>query len=380
MRRAKDYLQSWNKSLVLPSNDLEIPDLTSGQTFKSDTFRKNILPARTPESNYIPQSTLPTEPSEPTVSKDMYLNIGEFVDDKTLLSMLSVNKDLYSDNYLRRLMNKRYPFLERYKEPDESYRHFYARMIYYISLLKEEFDFPYIPHTEFNPEVYYTYVKESAASGQEYKYTYALTNGLSMAAGIGNFKLVDHFISKGATLESEWPISEAAKYGHKDIVIYLLDKGNGWGIKAALSAAAENGHMDLVVYLLDHGAALRVSTIVDATKGGHIDILRYLLDRGSVDLDTRKLNMALNQALAEAVKRDHMDMVLLLLDRGATDLNGALATAALRGHMDMVIFFLEKGATDIDRAIRHAQLKDYHEGIINYLRDYQRSIKRNKRK
>lgn len=88
------------------------------------------------------------------VPNDIYWLIAENADDRTTLEMLKLNKR-FDDTHFQKIINKRYPLLIRFKQENESWQDFYVRMIHFIALLQEKFQFPYIPHPKFNPEKFY---------------------------------------------------------------------------------------------------------------------------------------------------------------------------------------------------------------------------------
>lgn len=76
-------------------------------------------------------------------SKDIFQHLGDIADDKTVLQMIYLNKKTYGDDYIKRILESRYPYLLQYKDPRESYRHFYVKNIYYIAKIREEFNVIY---------------------------------------------------------------------------------------------------------------------------------------------------------------------------------------------------------------------------------------------
>ena len=83
-------------------------------------------------------------------NKDIYSYIVNLADDRTVLNMLSVDRRFNDDSYFKKILEKRYPLLLKYKEENESYKHFYLAMVKYMAKLWEEFQIPYIPSKEFN--------------------------------------------------------------------------------------------------------------------------------------------------------------------------------------------------------------------------------------
>lgn len=91
------------------------------------------------------------------ITKDVYEHLMNFADDKDIVNMLSVNRKFSDPIFFQNVLRKRYPLLIPFKQKRESWRQFYLRMITYIAKLQEEFDIPYIPNPDFNPENFYKY-------------------------------------------------------------------------------------------------------------------------------------------------------------------------------------------------------------------------------
>ena len=87
------------------------------------------------------------------VSKDIYEYIVEFVDIGSIINMLSVNKKFYHENILIRIINKRFPELDRFKK-EENWRNFFVKMLYYIKKL-DEIEIPYFPYRKYDPSLFY---------------------------------------------------------------------------------------------------------------------------------------------------------------------------------------------------------------------------------
>ena len=173
-------------------------------------------------------------------NKDIYSYIVNLADDRTVLNMLSVNRKFSDDSYFREILEKRYPLLLKYKEEDESYKHFYLAMVKYMAKLWEEFQIPYIPSKDFNPEELYR------EFGKPRIYSISLYD----AAEIGDVKLAQYLIDKGARINAvTFKVAETS--GSIDIIKFLLSKHPppyGW-IKGAIKRAKENNNNKLVDFL-----------------------------------------------------------------------------------------------------------------------------------
>ena len=142
---------------------------------------------------------------------NIYEYIANFADDRTILSMLSVNKKFRNENLFRRVVERKYPLLIEFKKPDETWQHFFVNMTYYIHKLEEDFGIPYIPTKGYDPRVLF--------NGHD-KYN----QGMKYAAKGGLLDLVNFFISKGA---DDWDLGMygAAQGGSLDLVKFFIDKG-----------------------------------------------------------------------------------------------------------------------------------------------------------
>jgi hypothetical protein len=59
------------------------------------------------------------------------------------LQLIFLNKEKYGEDYIKKVLEIRYPYLLPNKKDNESYRKFYAKNIYYISKLKEDYNLEY---------------------------------------------------------------------------------------------------------------------------------------------------------------------------------------------------------------------------------------------
>ena len=165
--------------------------------------------------------------------KDIYERITNFADDRTILSMLSVNKKFRDENLFKRIIQRRYPLLIEFKQPEETWQHFFIQMTYYIHKLQEDYGIPYIPTKGYDPR---------EILGKEYIYDQAM----KYAAKGGYKDLVEFFIQKGAD-NWNYGMIGAAEGGSLDLVKFFIDKGaNNWNM--GMFYAKRGGHKDLVEF------------------------------------------------------------------------------------------------------------------------------------
>ena len=254
----------------------------------------------------------------PYISRDAYMSILEQADDRTILNMLSVNKTYHNKELFKRIMSRRYPLLIKYKNSNETWKKFYMRMTYYLSVLKEEYNLPYIPHQDFSPRYLYSHRHDR-------KYLTELA--FRYAAGVGDINLVKYFIDEGVADLNPGMVS-AAGGGHMDLVKYLISLGAN-NFNGAMSLAAYRGEMDMIKYLISLGATNFNRALSQAAYGGHIDLVKYLISLGAANL---------NSALLSAAEGGHMDVVKYLISLGATNFYDAMAAASYAGERDMIEF------------------------------------------
>ena len=250
------------------------------------------------------------------VSKDVYEYLTNFADDKTILNMLSVNKKFNDEQFFRRVLERKYPLLIKFKKEEESYKALFIRMVYALSKLKEDFDIPYIPHRDYNPFLFYMGNKTD-----EGIYNYAMTY-----AARTDLDLVKFLITKGGKY-SIYNRDDSVREGKIAIVDFFLSKNS-----------------DLNWFLSQSGSA---------------EMAKFLIQKGADDL---------NRALQHAVYNGRRDVVNFLIQEGANDWNRALIDAAYEGYLDLVKLLVEKGANNISEGLNYAQAKERMD-VVQYLEE-----------
>ena len=108
--------------------------------------------------------------------------------------MLSVNKKFNDPVFFERIFKRKYPLLIRFKNSvsqnssknySETWKQFYLKMVKSISLLKEQYDIPYIPHPDFNPSLVL-----------DLSYYELYKSVLDYAIDLGDLKLIKHILDK----------------------------------------------------------------------------------------------------------------------------------------------------------------------------------------
>lgn len=182
--------------------------------------------------------------------KDIDREIMSKMTDKDVLNFCAIDKrtwnEVCDDTFLKRRLS-RYPGIDRYAKINETWKQFYLRTVYYISKMKEDYNFDYIS---------------------------------------GNF-VKQYSMLKLYSLNRNKLLSESSKEGELDLVKYALKKGadihffNDYSLKYAV----DQRHLDVVKYLIEHGADIHIQNerfLQWAVSNGYLDIVKYLVQHGSI--------------------------------------------------------------------------------------------------
>ena len=177
--------------------------------------------------------------------KDIYEYIVNLAEDRDVINMLSVNKKFNDDLYFKKILERRYPLLIKFKLENETYKQFYLRMVKYMAKLWEEYKIPYIPAKSFDPDFFSDMYKRS-----DNIYSHSLT----YAVEAENKKLIEYFLEKGGKF-TPFAYYAVAKYGSVDIFKFILGKfppPYEW-LQNTLLLAEERNNRPVFEYLLDAG-------------------------------------------------------------------------------------------------------------------------------
>ena len=224
------------------------------------------------------------------------------LDDRELLKACSLNKYTWNtvcdDAFLRMRLLSKYPQTEKYKLEDESWKRFFLRVIHFIALLKEKFDYVY---TFGNFETQYDLLKE---------YGDAIFL-IDEAAKFGELELVIWILKANPNINLDFALRMASKNGHLEVVMYLVE--NGADIHAqgdyALIIASENGNLEVVKFLAKVGANIHAgkdAALLYASHYGHLETVKYLVENGA------NIHANNDYALRLAKQNRHLEVVKYL--------------------------------------------------------------------
>jgi len=236
--------------------------------------------------------------------KDLDREIASKLGDRDLLSICSVStyfmNEVCNDNFLKMRLLSKYQYIDQYKDASQTWRKFFLQSIYYISSLKEKFNYDY----EFgNPKTQYEILTDVAAGKEKI---------LPLAANKGELALIIYGLKFGETIGSE-TISLAASRNRVDIVQYLVKNyANETMIRAILQASAISEAMDVLKYIVnyvknnsEHSEFINMlrTPLFYAADFGSYKSVKYLVEQGAVIND---------RVLERAISGGHLKMWLYL--------------------------------------------------------------------
>ena len=139
----------------------EYRDMVQNLLGRKVIFEDIKIPVKS-EEKHEEQNVVQTKninPQRVTGSKDVDTLVLKKLDDKSLLSLLQVNKEYEAlpDTFFEQRLQERHHFLARYKPSDISWKQYYLKNVHYIGKLKEVYDLDYVsfPGTSSKPEKIY---------------------------------------------------------------------------------------------------------------------------------------------------------------------------------------------------------------------------------
>ena len=317
------------------------------------------------------------------VDREILLRIES---DRELLQTCQLNSyfnSLCNDQFFYNRLRYKYPLLIRFNK-NLSWKNFYLEMIYYIDKLQREYDIPYIPFKNNNPKQQYSYIKKDKVPNYN--------SQLYQASRIGDMKLIEHFLNKGA--DADLGLTGAAEAGNKDLINYFIDLDAK--LDAGIRGAVIAKNKELIDYFISIGATIDdlnrafIATTLRTTSELHemIDMINYLVSKGANDfnaglmfsakrqnidlaryfilLGADDFNRALERSIYSRMRKNKEEMMRFLIQSGANDLNRALRAAAEAETSKKVRLLIESGATDIEGAKRIARLNNKVK-VLEYL-------------
>ena len=239
------------------------------------------------------------------VVTDIYEYIACLADDSATLNMLSVNKKFLGENYYRRVIQKKYPYLANMKK--------YGKPFTYKRVFKREH------HTE--------------------TYNYMLTwrqcyiKNLKFILKIEEIFHIQYFYIKF--------------YFPERLLQRLFREKNPYSY--ILHQALEQGRADIRDIILERNLAVPVNSLLSACcRSGNIALVKETYNFLSLKL--KKIN--LHPGIFYAVNKDNLDILNFLLANGNNnDLNYALLRSCGNENDTMMKYLISKGANNFTECL-----------------------------
>lgn len=257
-------------------------------------------------------------------NKDVDRLILEKLNDKDLLKTCKLGKyalELCDENFFRKRLMKDYPDSVKYKN-DKSWKNYYLSTIYYVSKMKEEYNFVY---KSGDPKEYWNMLNFKGYVALLFELI-----GKNKAKDLYEIKIINY----PALVNTAFAIHGAARNNHKDFIDYLLSqKENQFILNKGLEGATEDNNIELIEFFINKGANSFNESLNIASIQGNINLIEFFINKGVDDL---------NQAMAQAAKENRKETVNYLIDKGADDYLLAMVGAAQGGNLDMMEDLINK--------------------------------------
>ena len=260
------------------------------------------------------------------LTKDIYLYLTNFVDDKTILNMLSVNKKFNNPDFFQQVIRTKYPLLIEYKDETITWRKFYVNLIFSIFMIKEKYNIEF--NGQYNPIKFYKSWKVMITKYPKIKDDPSVDNNLAIrrACDNGHLDVVKYLMSLPGKIdpssENNYSIIMASLNGHLEVVKYLISLPKEYGIdpsannNEAIILASKYGHLEVVKYLMSLPKEYKIDPCVDnneairyACQRGHLEVVKYLMSLpGNIDPSAEN-----NAAIRWASRKGHLEVVKYLM-------------------------------------------------------------------
>ena len=263
----------------------------------------------------------------------------ERLNDRDFIQACVVNRELLThicndDTFKKRLI--RYPGIEKYKSPRESWRQFYLRFIQRTSRLREQFKYKY-KKGDFERQY------------QVFKNINPTVNNIFFrAAELGDIDLILEYMPEISPLDGHYVQGQAfvtaVKNNHKDVARVLFGKSQQIFISEAFRNAIKMKNFDMLNFLIELYRSRNTGFSIalrEASSLGDIDTVKYLFGLGA------NIHLGNDTALRAASRAGHLDLVKFLVENGAdvtADNNGAAEAAQENEHFNVVNYLVKHGA------------------------------------
>ena len=230
-----------------------------------------------------------------TQLKDADRLILDAADDRTLLEILKVNKNLLvlGEDAFKKRMQQKYPVLAKLKPYWTKWAKYYLDMVYYINKLKEDYNIDYIPVSSFDPHGYLQSKQYEKIFDKNLNDLREASHRAEILAELGDEKLIREWMDKNPKF-SYFALAFLLKYKNISLFEKLYTKKPVVNVKyfnpnydvsprsLFLEEAAESGDINMVIFVLKltgHESILpgdEESIVKGAAKAGDFNMLSHV--------------------------------------------------------------------------------------------------------
>ena len=173
------------------------------------------------------------------ISKDVYEYLTQYADNRTILNMLSVNREFRDDSFFAKVIRRKYPELIIFKREHQTWKSFFLELVHDLESIKES-----------GATYYFTPLQSPMQMIDRIQTNGAICSSLLNASLAGNLERVKELTNQYAFSDQmEHSSILKAIFGKQiNVLKYLMDKYNGKG-DDFLMTAVEHGDLDMVKYL-----------------------------------------------------------------------------------------------------------------------------------
>lgn len=211
------------------------------------------------------------------MDKDIYEYILYFCDDYTVVNAILAYAKIYKrrEEVYERLMKRRYPGCEKWKEKDKTWTRYFIKFGNFIAILKIRFDIPYFEGL--NPEKFYLQVKNTIHENVQILVIHE-------AIRSKNLNAVKLFIERLEDTKniSTCCICTAVQINSLEIVKYFCEKFSHDGqINHLAGEAIFLNRMDILDYLLQKGANNYDLFLLEACHASNFPLVELMISKGA---------------------------------------------------------------------------------------------------
>ena len=228
---------------------------------------------------------------------DIYEYIACLADATTTLNMLSVNKKFLDENYYRRVIQKKYPYLANIKKHGEPFTHKYVfkrehhietynyvltwRQCYiknlkFILKIEEIFNLPYFHVKHFFPERLL-----QRLSREKNPYSFLLHRALEQ----GRADIRDIILERNLAVPTNSNLSASCRSGNvalvKETYNLLSTKLRKIDLQPGISNSVSRGNLDVLNFLLEKGNNTDLNYALLRSCGKENDTMKHLISKGA---------------------------------------------------------------------------------------------------